>query len=156
MKFMRFAQDGRVGLAAAVKEEEFHGYFLADMPGLGDLNDALLAGDAAVAALGLQLLQGETVDFASCQQLPPLSWPGKIVCIGLNYLDHTSEAGLVQPDYPTIFSRFPSSLIGHRQPIVRPKVSQKLDYEGEIVIVIGRGGRAIPNSVARPCTSSRT
>jgi 2-keto-4-pentenoate hydratase/2-oxohepta-3-ene-1,7-dioic acid hydratase in catechol pathway len=88
------------------------------------------------------------VDFAGCEQLPPLTSPGKIVCIGLNYLDHTNEAGFVQPDYPTIFSRFASSLIGHRQPIVRPKVSQKLDYEGEIVIVIGKAGRAIPNTSA--------
>jgi 2-keto-4-pentenoate hydratase/2-oxohepta-3-ene-1,7-dioic acid hydratase in catechol pathway len=148
MKFMRFAKDGRVGLAAAAKGEEFHGFFLADIPEFGDLSDALLAGEEAVASLGARLLQGKPVDFATCDQLPPLSSPAKIVCIGLNYRDHTSEAGLVQPDYPTIFSRFSSSLIGNRQPIVRPKVSQKLDYEGEIVIVIGKGGRAIPKASA--------
>lgn len=148
MKFARFAKDGRVGLAAAAKGENFHGRFLTDIPEFGDLSDAIAAGGVVPASLAECLLQGEPVDFEGLDHLPPLTSPGKIVCIGLNYRDHTNETGSVQPDYPVIFSRFASSLIGHRKPIVRPKVSRNLDYEGEIVVVIGKGGRAVPKASA--------
>jgi acylpyruvate hydrolase len=148
MKYLRFIRNGHEGLAAAAEGEEFFGRFLTDIPEYGDLSNALLAGDEAVASLGECLLQGEPVDFEGVDHLPPLTSPTKIICIGLNYRDHTNETGSVQPDYPTIFSRFTSSIIGHRQPIVRPKVSKNLDYEGEIVIVIGKGGRAIPKASA--------
>lgn len=148
MKYLRFIRDGHVGLAAAAEGEEFFGRFLTDIPDYVDLGDALLAGDKAVASLGEYLLKGDPVDFEGVVHLPPLTSPSKIICIGLNYREHTNETGSVQPDYPTIFSRFASSLIGHRQPILRPKVSTNLDYEGEIVVVIGKGGRAIPKTSA--------
>src|SRR6185437_11722390 len=64
------------------------------------------------------------------------------------YADHASEASMKAPDYPTLFARFPSSLIAHGAPIVRPRVSDKLDYEGELVAVIGKGGRRIPRAAA--------
>lgn len=148
MKYLRFTKNGHMGLAAAAEEEEFFGRFLSDIPEYGDLSDALLAGDEAVASLSEFLLQGESIVIEDVDHLPPIIAPSKIVCIGLNYRDHTNETGSVQPDYPTIFSRFASSLVGHRQPIVRPKVSTNLDYEGEIAIVIGKGGRAIPKAAA--------
>jgi len=66
----------------------------------------------------------------------------------LNYADHSAESGFKVPDYPTIFGRFASSLIGHNAPIVRPLVSEQLDYEGEFVAVIGKGGRNIPRERA--------
>jgi acylpyruvate hydrolase len=63
--------------------------------------------------------------------------------VGLNYVDHSIESGFTPPDYPTIFTRFTSSLVSAGAPIVRPKVSIQLDYEGEMVAVIGKGGRHI-------------
>jgi acylpyruvate hydrolase len=63
--------------------------------------------------------------------------------VGLNYVDHSLESGFTPPDYPTIFTRFTSTLVGAGDPIVRPKVSVQLDYEGEMVAVIGKGGRHI-------------
>jgi 2-keto-4-pentenoate hydratase/2-oxohepta-3-ene-1,7-dioic acid hydratase in catechol pathway len=80
--------------------------------------------------------------------LPPLPVPGKIICVGLNYVDHSIESGFVPPDYPTIFTRFASSLVGAGAPIIRPRVSTQLDYEGEMVAVIGTGGRHIPEENA--------
>jgi 2-keto-4-pentenoate hydratase/2-oxohepta-3-ene-1,7-dioic acid hydratase in catechol pathway len=71
-----------------------------------------------------------------------------VICVGLNYRDHSAESGFKQPDYPTLFSRFNSSLIAHGAPIVRPLVSTQLDYEGELVAVIGKGGRHIPRESA--------
>jgi 2-keto-4-pentenoate hydratase/2-oxohepta-3-ene-1,7-dioic acid hydratase in catechol pathway len=75
--------------------------------------------------------------------LPPVVAPPKIICVGLNYADHTKESALAQPDYPSLFLRAASSLIGHEVPIERPQSSDSLDYEGELAVVIGNGGRHI-------------
>ena len=75
--------------------------------------------------------------------LPPIFDPAKIICIGLNYETHRVETGRDKTGNPAIFTRFADSQLGHRQPIVRPHVSTMLDYEGELAIVIGKGGRYI-------------
>ncbi|MDX2381157.1 MAG: fumarylacetoacetate hydrolase family protein [Acidimicrobiia bacterium] len=77
--------------------------------------------------------------------------PGKIFCIGVNYGGRNAEYrdGQDSPNKPSVFVRFPSSFIGHEQPLVRPPESHQLDYEGEIVAVIGKGGRRIPREQAR-------
>ncbi|WP_245285179.1 fumarylacetoacetate hydrolase family protein [Bradyrhizobium sp. WSM3983] len=79
---------------------------------------------------------------------PPFSRPGKIICVGLNYSDHTAETHYEQPNYPTLFARFTTSLIGHGVPIVRPRVSHALDFEGELVAVVGKAGRHVAKSDA--------
>ncbi len=75
--------------------------------------------------------------FADLDLLPPIPRPGKIVCIGLNYRKHAEEGGNAIPDYPAVFMRGTTSLVPHRAPILRPPCSDKLDYEGELAIVIG-------------------
>jgi len=76
--------------------------------------------------------------------LPPLLAPEKILCIGINYLNRNADYGDQEvPQYPSMFYRAPNSLVGHRQPIVRPLESEQLDYEGEIALVIGKAGRRI-------------
>jgi 2-keto-4-pentenoate hydratase/2-oxohepta-3-ene-1,7-dioic acid hydratase in catechol pathway len=84
------------------------------------------------------------------EMLPPIVAPDKIICVGINYPDRSAEYkdGREAPKYPNLFCRFPTSLVGTEQPIVRPKVSDKFDYEGEIVIVIGKEGRHIPREQA--------
>ena len=77
--------------------------------------------------------------------LPPVPDPGKILCIGLNYRDHAIEGGKAIPGEPVLFGKFPNALIAHGDPIVIPKVAQKVDYEAELVIVIGKTGKHIPN-----------
>ncbi len=67
--------------------------------------------------------------------------PGKIICMGLNYADHAKEGGHARPDYPSFFMRGPSSLTAHQSPIIRPKVSTKLDYEAELAFVISKQAR---------------
>lgn len=86
---------------------------------------------------------GKRFDLAEIQYLPPLANPGKIICIGLNYSDHTAESKFEQPAYPTVFNRFNSSLIAHEQPMIRPKSSDSLDYEGEMAVVLSGGGRYV-------------
>ena len=145
MQFAAFMQDGRPGLAARDRSGPFHGVSLEDPRAPGDLLALLQRGGDALANAGRLLVEiGSPIDIDAVALLPPIARPGKIICIGLNYADHTAESGFTQPDYPTVFGRFTSSLIGHRAPIVRPGVSDQLDYEGEIVAVIGTSGRHIP------------
>ena len=80
--------------------------------------------------------------------LPPVPDPRKIVCIGLNYRDHAAESGVAVPPEPVLFSKYPTALIGHLDQIVLPRVSNQVDYEAELVVVIGRGGRHIPREQA--------
>ena len=80
----------------------------------------------------------------------PVTNPEKILCIGINYANRNEEYGDLTPlqEYPSMFFRVPGSFVGHDVPIVRPPESEQLDYEGEIAIVIGEGGRRIPRESA--------
>ncbi len=75
------------------------------------------------------------------QWLMPISQPGKIICLGLNYAEHAKEGGNAPPTYPSFFLRVNSSLMAHEAPMVRPKVSDKLDYEAELAVIIGKRSR---------------
>lgn len=127
-------------------------YGLVRDNGVVDLTDARwptlreVIADGALKGLA-NTAAGRVVDFAPGEfryDLPVPS-PEKLICIGVNYPDRNEEYkdGSQAPGNPSMFVRFPRSLVGHDQPIVRPKASVQLDYEGEIVIVIGKGGRHI-------------
>ena len=81
--------------------------------------------------------------FADLHLLPVITNPNKIVCVGLNYADHVRETGRELTESPALFLRVSESQIGHGQNIVRPPESHRLDYEGEIAVIIGKGGRRI-------------
>ena len=81
--------------------------------------------------------------FADLHLLPVITNPNKIVCVGLNYADHVRETGRELTESPALFLRVSESQVGHGQNIVRPPESHRLDYEGEIAVVIGKGGRRI-------------
>ena len=80
--------------------------------------------------------------------LPPIPEPGKIICIGLNYRAHAAEAGLALPQTPSTFLRAADSIVGHGSAIIRPKLSDNFDFEGELAAIIGKGGRHIPRGEA--------
>ncbi len=82
-------------------------------------------------------------DPAGTKLLAPVPDPRKIVCIGLNYRDHAAESGVPVPTEPILFSKYPTTLIGHGGQIVLPSASHEVDYEAELVVVIGRKGRHI-------------
>ncbi|MEO6407129.1 MAG: fumarylacetoacetate hydrolase family protein, partial [Burkholderiaceae bacterium] len=88
---------------------------------------------------------GQKSDFrlADVTLLPTIPNPGKIFCIGLNYEDHRRETKREKTEAPAVFVRFPESQVGHGQPILRPRESTKLDFEGEIAVIIGKPGRRI-------------
>ena len=98
-----------------------------------------------------EAIRGVRPDYplSEVEWLPPLLAPEKILCIGINYVNRNTDYGDQDiPKYPSMFYRAPSSLVGHQQPIVRPHESEQLDYEGEIALVIGRGGRRIAREAA--------
>jgi 2-keto-4-pentenoate hydratase/2-oxohepta-3-ene-1,7-dioic acid hydratase in catechol pathway len=149
MRFVMFRAGGVQGLGVAEEAGRVVRGFLGSDAGYpGDLTSLIAKGDGAFAAAGKQLLKGKVFDAAAVEMLPPLGAARKIICIGLNYREHSQEAGFEPPSYPAVFARFNSSLIGHRAPLIRPRVSAQFDYEGELVAVIGRGGRRIPKAAA--------
>jgi len=97
---------------------------------------------AALRAGRVDPLEGVTL-------LAPVPNPEKVICVGLNYVDHAKESGLPVPKEPVIFCKFPTAVAGHGDPIVLPRASQEVDYEAELVVVIGRGGRRIRPEDAR-------
>jgi len=88
--------------------------------------------------------------------LPPVGRPEKVLCIGLNYRDHALETGTEPPAEPIVFSKFNSSLIGYGQPIVLPRISRRVDYEAELVVVIGATVRHVAAEDALSCVFGYT
>jgi 2-keto-4-pentenoate hydratase/2-oxohepta-3-ene-1,7-dioic acid hydratase in catechol pathway len=110
------------------------------------LIDVIRGGTAALAEARAAVQLAMDYVTADVEMLPPVRRPEKIICVGINYPERTAEykEGREAPKYPNLFVRFPDSLVGHEAPLGRPKVSDKFDYEGEIVLVVGRPGRNIP------------
>ena len=142
MRLARVSKDGKTGLAAKI-DGETKVVWDAD---LADLDAQIAIGKLASA--GAAAAAGETVDDALLAFLPPVAKPRKIICLGLNYRDHAEEAGLGIPEFPVLFGRFASSLIGHGAPIILPKVSEQLDWEAELVVVLSKGGKNIAEADA--------
>lgn len=142
MRLARVTNDGKIGLAAKSGDAVTIAYG-ADV---ADLDAHIAAGTLAEA--GAKAAAGEAVDEAALAFLPPVARPSKIVCLGLNYRDHAEESGLGIPEFPVLFARFPSSLMGHGAPIILPKVSSQLDWEAELVVVLSKGGKNIAEADA--------
>jgi len=146
MKLVSFERAGRAGFGAVVDG------------GIVDLQAALGGRHASLRALleadalgeAAAALAGRAADFplAAVTLLPVIPDPDKIVCVGLNYGEHVRETGRTVTETPVLFLRVPDSQVAHGQAIQRPRESQRLDYEGEIAIVIGRGGRRISEADA--------
>lgn len=113
------------------------------VPALG--NDlAGLSADKELAAqvAGLQEL-GPAIALDAITPQLPVARPSKIICLGLNYVEHIKEGGYDIPDYPALFMRGPSSIMAAGAPMVRPTCSHQLDYEAELMLIVGKGGRHI-------------
>ena len=141
MRIVHFEQGGVLGIAAD-DGSGWHGLSARESGFPGALPD-LIAHGADLLRIGRDLLPMPAIDLSAVRILPPVPRPPKILCVGVNYDDHIEESGLKKPTYPEIFARFATSLIAHGEPIRRPRESSALDYEAELAVVIGRGGRRI-------------
>jgi len=140
-RFLSFSRDSRAGWGL------MSGDGVIDLTGRSDLPGLQAAvGAGALAALA-DRWGGTSPDIAATDVTfePPILAPQKILCVGVNYPDRNAEYkdGSEAPTHPSLFVRFPGSFTGHGQPLIRPPESHQLDYEGEVVLVIGRPGRRI-------------
>ena len=146
MKFVSFTRNGSCGFGLVAGN------------GIVDLTGRLATGaNSLKEAIALDLLgnaAGAFEDLApelawsDFQFLPVIPDPGKIFCVGLNYETHREETKQAVVDYPTVFTRFGDSQVGHRRPMIKPKSTDRFDFEGEMAVIIGRGGRYIPEERA--------
>ena len=121
-------------------------YQLGTQHGVGIIEDGhiLPAGDDFLAPSP----DGEAIPLAEIDYLPPVLTSAKIVCVGLNYADHAAEGGVALPDQPLIFSKLTNSLTGHRRPIVLSPLSEQVDFEAELGVVVGRRARGVSKEKA--------
>jgi len=144
VKLATVAIDGRTTWGV-VEGEVFLDVGATLKPHYADLKAALVSGLAGV----LDARSAATVvPLSKVVWLPVIPNPDKILCVGLNYETHRKETGRAEVEYPTIFSRYSNSQTGHMQPIVRPRVSTDLDFEGELAVIIGKAGRYISRAEA--------
>jgi 2-keto-4-pentenoate hydratase/2-oxohepta-3-ene-1,7-dioic acid hydratase in catechol pathway len=141
MKLASFIKDGQVTYGGVTGDR------LVDLgPKLGPKYPDLKSLIAGGAHNGLSPFIETGKDWMPLQVgefLPVIPNPGKIFCIGVNYADHQKETGRGKSDYPTVFLRFADTLVAHGQPAWAPKVSTHVDYECELAVIIGKGGRHI-------------
>lgn len=111
---------------------------------------------SVIGAQALLELGANTTDPVAIDQVrfePPVPNPGKIACVGMNYRAHTAELKREQPDAPSLFTRFPDSVVGHGGEIIRPSVSEQLDFEGELAVIIGRTAHRVRAADALDCVA---
>lgn len=142
MKFVQTADAGRRGLSVEISVGAWRGWWEGYAGYPGDLRSLIGKGPNAILLAGDALATGGAI-ISTRSTLPPIANPRKILCVGLNYREHATESNVAVPQFPTIFARFATSLLGHGQPIFRPRISTHLDFEAEMVAVIGTGGRRI-------------
>ena len=119
-------------------------HFRAQYPDL----KSVIAADQLVAMEKLTRQSGHALSSAQARLLPVIPNPGKIFCVGLNYKSHVAETQRSDSAYPAIFTRFSDSLCAHNAPLSHPQGTTRFDFEGELAVVIGQGGRHIKQSKA--------
>lgn len=141
MKLISYLHAGKPGFGIVKGQEVIA---LAGRTGEASLKESLVRMDS------LRAFANETPDLRldELTYAPPIPNPDKILCIGINYQKHLEETGREQPKRPMIFTRFANTLVGHGQPMICPRASVQLDYEGELAFVIGKKGRHISEADA--------
>jgi len=138
MKLLSFAADGK-GYFGAVSGDGI--VTLNDKVGQPTLRAALAAG--AMEAMRKAADAKPDRKLGDIRFLPVIPGPNKILCAGINYRSHAAETGRELPKQPSMFARFTDTLVGHDGELIRPKISDNFDFEGELAVVIGKGGRHI-------------
>jgi len=149
MKLATFSTEGRTRVGVVRQD------CVADLSSLApalptEMSALLAAGPAALAAAREAAERAQALlALAEVTLLAPVLHPGKVLAIGLNYADHIAESGLPRPEHPTVFNKQSTCITGPFAPIHLPRVSNALDYEGELAFVIGRRCRHVPKGRGR-------
>lgn len=112
-------------------------------PAIGSDLMGLIADPGLADSLTEKIATADSVPVSAITPALPVSSPGAIICMGLNYTDHIKEGGYDIPEYPALFMRGKNSIMAAGQPMVRPSCSDQLDYEAELMLIVGKGGRHI-------------
>jgi 2-keto-4-pentenoate hydratase/2-oxohepta-3-ene-1,7-dioic acid hydratase in catechol pathway len=148
MRFRVISDGRRKGLAGSRDGISWQALFEGEAGFPGLLDTVIRGGNGALAAAFDVLGKAPACNIANYDCLPPFMLAGKILCVGLNYMGHVKESGAEVPAYPTVFARFNTGLVGHGQPLVKPKASFMVDYESELAAIIGKPGRHISEADA--------
>ena len=140
MRFATYSADNKIHYGAVTEQGMIA--LDAEFPQWSTLREVIAANGLATLE---KAAEGKDVTHTKFSYEKPVPNPGKIICVGVNFPDRNAEYkdGSEQPKYMSLFPRFPSSFTGHGQPLIRPPENHTLDYEGEVAIVIGKGGRRI-------------
>jgi 2-keto-4-pentenoate hydratase/2-oxohepta-3-ene-1,7-dioic acid hydratase in catechol pathway len=145
MKLVSFSINKHLGFGAVVDDQVVD--LTNAFEGVASIRELIEKTDLSriTAARETAKKSAKTYALSDLELLPPVPQPEKIWCIGVNYGNRNAEYkdGSDLPKYPSLFVRSPSSFVGHQAPLERPRISEQLDYEGEIVLVVGKGGRHI-------------
>jgi len=141
MKLVSFEYQGRIsyGVVVGSKVKDL-GPMSADF---GNDLKSLLERDKLEVLEGMDLSGLPEVELSQIRYLPVIERPNKILCIGINYATHVKETGRDMPTYPMIFTRFSDTQVAHGQALIRPPISNKLDFEGELAVIIGKKARYV-------------
>jgi 2-keto-4-pentenoate hydratase/2-oxohepta-3-ene-1,7-dioic acid hydratase in catechol pathway len=132
----------RVGVLKAAGSQEFVDLAATDATLPKSLLEIIATpGAMARAQQATQSAAAVVQSLKGVRFIPLIDRPSKIVCLGLNYADHAAEGGHARPEYPSFFMRGPSSMVGHLEPMIRPKASDKFDFEAELAFVVGKSAR---------------
>ena len=146
MKLVSFSRLGKARFGAVVKDGviDLTGKLDPDVNTIKELISLHMEDQAEEFIAG----KNKDLSFSDITFLPVIPDPEKIMCVGLNYLEHKKETGRPDVDNPTIFTRFADSQVAHMQPMIKPDNSDRFDYEAEMAIIIGKGGRFISEDEA--------
>lgn len=152
MKFVTFESEGRPAIGAV------EGDSVVALQGVGgSMREFIAAYDPAAVRKAVEGAPASArKPLSSVRLLQPIPDSGKLVCLGLNYALHAKEGGHEVPSYPALFIRVPTSLIAHGEPMIVPSVSEQLDYEVELMVVIGRSCRHVSEADALGCVFGYT
>lgn len=142
LKLVSFEMNGANAYGAVIDDRVVR---LDTLPGAAiDLKSAIAARDNTPWSM---LPTQTDIALDSVKLLPVIPNPGKIICVATNFREWTSDER-VDPEYPLVFTRFAESMTGHGQPLIKPAVTQKFDFEGELAVIIGKSGHKIPHERA--------
>jgi len=146
MKLVSFSRLGKARFGAVVKDGviDLTGKLDPDVNTIKELISLHMEDQADEFIAG----KNKDLSFSDIIFLPVIPDPEKIMCVGLNYVEHKKETGRPDVDNPTIFTRFADSQVAHMQPMIKPDNSDRFDYEAEMAIIIGKGGRFISEDEA--------
>ena len=143
MRFVTYLRRGEARLAI-VRGDNYVDVQEAESSLPSTMTDLFAIGPQGMQRVADATTRGKIVERGSVKLLAPVPRPEKVICIGLNYADHAAESGQAIPGEPVVFSKFVTAVRAHEDEVTLPRASNKVDYEAELVVILGRGGKNIP------------